>query len=57
MIICKRPVNPDDHWQVALDDHCIVVVVVEEEKPRRKWRKTFEKGKLIGTPTNPPTDR
>ena len=22
MIICKRPVHPDDHLQKALDDHC-----------------------------------
>ena len=34
-----------------------MVVSGDEEKPRRKWKETFGKGKLIVTPTNQPTDR
>ena len=37
---------------IVVDVVVVVVFVVDEEKLRRKWRKTFEKGKLIGTPTN-----
>ena len=47
MIICRRL------WMMVV---LFLVVLVfrsgDEEKPRRKWRKTFGEGKLMVTPTN-----
>ena len=41
---------------IVVDVVVVVVFVVDEEKPRRKWRKTFEKRKINGD-TDQPTGR